>query len=218
MSYLLKVNVSNIIPTIFSHNKKEFDFKLKKLVPISRRIQVDLMDGLFVKNKSVHPRFIPDLGVYKNSFEAHLMVKNPRDYFFKIKGKGFRKVIFHLESFNNVGGAFDFFVFLKKQKIVPVLAINPQTKISNVLAKFDFFLLMGVNPGREKQELISTTYNRIRQIKKLNPKAKIQIDGGVNLANASKLFKAGAFFLNSGSFISDSEEPKKALLSLVKGV
>jgi ribulose-phosphate 3-epimerase len=219
VSYLSKKTASSIIPTIFSYNKKEFDYKLKKLVLVSKKIQVDLMDGLFVKNKSVLLRFIPDFSKYDNDFEVHLMVENPKEYFNKIKNKGFKKVIFHIESFKNVDDAYNFFIFLKKQKIVPVLAINPETKISkDLVEKFDFFLLMGVHPGEEKQSLIKSIYRRIRLIKEFNSNAFIQIDGGVNPGNSSKLFKAGATFLNSGSFISESEEPKKALLNLIKGV
>ncbi|MFP4567713.1 MAG: hypothetical protein ACLFN8_02095 [Candidatus Woesearchaeota archaeon] len=209
-----------IIPTIFSLNKKEFDLKLKKLVSVSKNLQVDFMDGGFVKSTSVLPRFVPDLSFFKNNvFEAHLMVRDPVSFFDKIKSKGFKKIIFHIESFNNFDLALNFYNFLKKQKIIPVVAINPDTRISNKLvSSFDFFLLMGVRPGLEKQALIKSTYKRIEKIKLLNPGARVQIDGGVNIKTISKLFKSGADFVNSGSFISESDNPELALNDLCEAI
>ena len=210
---------SKVIPTIFSLSKEEFDLKLKKLLPISKKLQVDFMDGKFVKSKSVLPRFVPDLSSLSNVFEAHLMVENPVLFFDKIKDKGFRKIIFHFESFNDLALAKKFFSDLKKQKIIPVVAINPETKLNeDIVLSFDFFLLMGVSPGREGQSLLPSTFSKIRFIKKLNPKALIQVDGGVNVKNASKLFKEGVNFINSGSYISSSDDPMSALSSLIKEV
>ena len=208
---------SKIIPTIFSLNKKEFDEKFKKIVPIASSIQIDFMDGFFVKKKSVHPRHIPNLSGFSNSFEAHLMVKDPVSYFDKIKDLGFKKVIVHIESFSCLCEIEDFFSFLKKQKIVPVLALNPSTRLDDlIIEKFNFFLLMGVLPGAEGQKLRKSVFNKISILRGKKSGAKIQIDGGVNEKNASKLFKAGVDYLNSGSFISENDDPKGALRALLK--
>lgn len=211
------MQASRIIPTIFSRNKKEFYGKLNKLLPVSKKLQIDFMDGVFVQEKSVEPRFIPDLSKYKNTFEAHLMVINPEKYFEKIKNKGFKKIVVHIESFNSLQDIITFFKKLKKLKIKPVLAINPRTRLDElIINNFDYFLIMGVQPGKEKQSLKNSVYNKIKKIKKENPNATIQIDGGANTTNVRKLFKAGAHYINSGSFISSSNEPKKALESLLK--
>lgn len=207
---------SMIIPTIFSYNKAEFDEKFKKLIRVSKKLQIDLMDGFFVSKKSVSPKFIPNLLKYNNFFEVHLMVKNPVSFFEKIKGKGFKKVIFHLECFKSVCEAKSFFVELKKQKFIPVLAVNPSTKLTKkIMLSFDFFLLMGVNPGAEGQKIKRSVYNKIALLKKHNPKAKIQIDGGVTPKNASKLFKLGVNYINSGAYISGSDNPAFALESFI---
>ncbi len=213
------VRQTKIIPTIFSKNKKEFEQKLTKLIPISKKLQIDLMDGKFVNNESVKPQYIPDLNKYNNDFEAHLMVQKPRLYYEKIKNKGFKKIIMHIDAFENETDAINFFKEIKKQKQQPVIAINPDTKLTKkIIESFNFFLIMGVKPGKEKQKLIPTTYNKIKKIKQINPRAKIQVDGGVTPINSSKLFKAGANYLNSGSFISNNDEPKKALFKLIKEV
>lgn len=208
---------SKIIPTIFSTNKKEFYNKLNNVLPLSKKIQIDIMDGVFVPTKSIEPRHIPELKKYKKEFEAHLMVMNPQKYFEKIKNKGFKKIIVHIESFNSLDEIIDFFKELKKQKYKTALAINPRTRLDELIIKnFNFFLVMGVQPGREEQTLKKSAYNKIKKIKKENPKAKIQVDGGINPTNVRKLFKAGADYLNSGSFISSNKEPKEALKKLIQ--
>ncbi|MCC7574642.1 hypothetical protein KO361_03555 [Candidatus Woesearchaeota archaeon] len=207
---------SSVIPTVFSHNKKEFCSRLDSLLKVSKNLQVDFMDGSFVSSKSVLPRHVPVLSKFSNIFEAHLMVSDPEKFWTKIRSKGFKKIIFHLESFEDKNDALIFFNKLKKQKIRPVLAVNPGTVLSKELVRgFDFFLVMGVHPGKEKQSLIPSTFSRIKFIKSVNPSAKVQVDGGVNPGNSSKLFKAGADYINSGSYISDNEDPEKALLSLL---
>ena len=53
---------------------------------------------------------------------------------------------------------------------------------------------MSVNPGFGGQKFIENTYKKIRETKELilenNSTALIEIDGGVNTDNASKLFDA----------------------------
>ena len=47
-------------------------------------------------------------------------------------------------------------------------------------------------------------------------KLNIQIDGGVNLKTIKKIVDSGANILNSGSFISSSDNPKNSLNILKK--
>ncbi|MEK6819354.1 MAG: hypothetical protein AABY10_05480 [Nanoarchaeota archaeon] len=207
-----------IIPTVFATSKKEFDFKLNLLAKISRDLQIDLMDGKFVKNKSIKVSDIPNLKKYKNNFEAHLMVFNPERYFNALKEKGFKKIIFHYESVEK-SHITDLIKKIKLLKMLPCLAINPETKTPDIalfLSKINHLLIMGVHPGKEHQSIILRTYKKIEEIRKLNKKITIQIDGGVNEKTASKLKKSGAVILNSGSFISDSASPKKSLEKLRK--
>ncbi|MEO8772859.1 MAG: ribulose-phosphate 3-epimerase, partial [Gelidibacter sp.] len=54
-------------------------------------------------------------------------------------------------------------------------------------------------------------------IEKSGANTKIEVDGGVNLANAPNLLAAGAHILVSGSFIFGSENPTKTI-SALKGI
>jgi len=203
-----------IIPTILAKTKKELTENLKKILPITNSIQIDLMDGKFVRQRSLAIAQIPPLKKHKKNFEAHLMLYNPEKHFAKLKEKGFKKIIFHFESTND---AEQIIKKIKSFNLSPWLAINPETKIVEILhllKKVKGVLIMGVRPGRSGQKLLPSTFKKIRELRRTNRKIPIQIDGGVNEKNAFKLSKTGATILNSGSFVSRAKNPKKALKKL----
>jgi len=207
-----------IIPTIFAKNKKQFLIRFHKLLPVSKDLQIDFMDGKFVKSKSVLISQIPNLKKYKNNFEAHLMVKNPIREIRFLKEKGFSKIIFHYEAVKKDKMMLKILSLTKKVALKIFIAINPETEIGEItpyLNLADGILIMGVHPGKEHQLLIPKTLKKIRELRRINKKIKIQVDGGVNEITASKLFKAGADYINSGSFISEAENPKASLGKLL---
>lgn len=206
-----------IIPTVFSKNKTEFVKRLELLTQHSREVQIDIMDGKFVRSKSIDVKNIPNLRKYHRIFEAHLMVKNPERYIPELQHKFIGRVIFHYESVKNECEARDLIKIIRSQGMVPIIAINPKTKASDlkrILPELHHIQLMGVNPGKENQKLVSTTYTKIKSIRKINPNIVIQIDGGVNKDTAKKLKKAGANILNSGSYIYKSKDPEIAIKEL----
>ncbi|MFW5704782.1 MAG: ribulose-phosphate 3-epimerase, partial [Nanoarchaeota archaeon] len=68
----------------------------------------------------------------------------------------------------------------------------------------------------EKQLFLKSVLEKVKEVRKKYPKLNIQLDGGINDKNAKEIFDAGANILSVGSFISSSENPKKALDSLKK--
>ena len=206
----------NITPTVFSHNKKEFEERLSRLRKISKNLQIDIMDGKFVKAKSIQISQIPNLKRYNNSFEVHLMVKKPSNYIKKLKSKGFKKIIFHFNTDDNVA----VIAQIKKAKMQAFLALNPEDKVDNASYLFqlvDGILLMGHVPGKEHLGLVSSTFGKIKSIRKIDKNIKIQIDGGVNAKDIRKLAKLGVNIFNTGSFVADAQNPRKALAILKKG-
>lgn len=200
------------IPTIFAKNKKEFNDRFQKLLPISNNLHIDFMDGKFVRENSISIKEIPNLRKYKNNFEAHLMTENPEKSIKKLKRKGFKKIIFHYESLTNYEEAEKIIKKAKRQKLIPVIAINPETKVAHILPfinQIEGVLFMGVRPGREHQSFIPKVYKKIKQLKKLNKKVKIQVDGGINFQVAKKLSKLGVDAVNSGSLIAEAKNPKE---------
>jgi len=73
---------------------------------------------------------------------------------------------------------------------------------------------MGVKPGEEHQELDESVLTKIREFKKVKPNITIQLDGGLNLDNVSKISDLSCDFVNSGSLISNSQEPKATYMKV----
>lgn len=202
-----------IIPTILVTNRKEFDARLKKLLPISKNLQIDMMDGKFVPAKSVALSQISKLPKTHN-FEAHLMTLYPQKRIPKLKSLGFKKFIFHFQAVKNPEQVIQ---RARNHKLSPWLAINPEVplkKIIPLLPKLDGVLFMGVHPGKEKQSFISSIYKKIQTLRSQNKKIKIQVDGGATPQVVKKLAKLGVNYINSGSYISSSKNPKEAYKKL----
>ena len=202
-----------IVPSILAKNKKELDDKFGKLIKISKEVQIDIMDGKFVKVKGGMLKDIPNLKRYKNTFEAHLMVKNPEKYISKLKKKGFDRVVFHYNSTKEVKSVVD---KIHKLKMKAIVAFNPKVKIGGV-GNADGVMFLGHVPGVEGVGFDSKIYKKIKDFKKKS-KIKIWVDGGVNAQNIRKFKDLGVYVAGVGSFISGAENPKESLSLLRRKV
>ncbi len=210
---------NQVIPTVFAENKKDFKERFDKLVKIAKNIQIDFMDGKFVRSKGIKISDIPNLHRYKNKFEAHLMCFSPGKYIPALKKKGFKKIIFHYEACRGSKDVSKIVELIKSKRIEAWIAINPETSIGRLrlyLSKVDGVLFMGVYPGKEHQKFISPVYKKIKKLRKMSRKTNIQVDGGVNLQTSSKLAKLGVNYVNTGSFVADAGKPREALKRLEK--
>lgn len=208
---------SNIIPTVFAKKKDEFKIRLERLVKASKNLHVDFMDGRFVPVRGINLKDILDLNSLPNHFEAHLMVKEPEKLIKPLAKKGFKKVMFHFESVKSkkeIKGLID---SVREQGMSPFITLNPETSIQNIIPLLNYVdgvLLMGVHPGKEKQSFIPEVYAKIRKLKKINSSVIIQVDGGVSEETVPELARSGVDLLNSGSYVSSSKNPEKAMMKL----
>jgi ribulose-phosphate 3-epimerase len=80
-------------------------------------------------------------------------------------------------------------------------------------------LLMTVFAGYGGQKFIPESYDRIAQlcdiIRRKNANCMVQVDGGVNVANAQSLFEAGVNVLVAGSAVFGAENPKETIHQLL---
>jgi ribulose-phosphate 3-epimerase len=94
------------------------------------------------------------------------------------------------------------------------VALNPHTPVGllkDILPFIDMVLIMTVNPGYGGQEFISTSYERVGELRRMiddkGYKVYIQVDGGVDLVNTPKLLSAGVDVLVAGTTIFGSDDP-----------
>ncbi|MGV8162028.1 MAG: hypothetical protein ACP5N2_01690 [Candidatus Nanoarchaeia archaeon] len=211
--------MGEIIPTVFCQDMKCFTKRFNRVSKISKKIQIDIADGKFVSVKSVEVNSISSFSRFHMSLEAHLMVNNPEKYVDALRRKGFKKIIFHVEAVADEDACLLLVDRITALGMIPVVAINPDTRLTkrvvDLILLTKFVLVMGVKPGKEKQKIHKSIFSRIKKIKSLSSKMIVQVDGGVNVKTAKLLFDAGADILNSGSYISESKDPKQALKELL---
>ena len=182
-------------------------------------IHIDIMDGVFVPNLSMGVPVVEAINRHaKKPLDVHLMIVNPEKYVEAFQKAGAQVISVHLEACHHLHRNIQ---QVKSLGIKAGVAINPHTPISSleeVIADIDLVCLMSVNPGFGGQKFIENTYQKVGDLKELilrkGSKALIEIDGGVNLQNASRLLQAGANVLVAGNFVFSSPKPQEVIQQL----
>lgn len=185
-------------------------------------LHIDVMDGVFVPNISFG---FPVLEAVKKHchkiIDVHLMIVNPEKYIERFIKAGADIVTIHLETVEN---PIDTLRFIKAFGAKAGITINPDVPVSRlggVVAEADMVLLMSVFAGYGGQKFIEESYARIEELKTLiayeNPNCLIQIDGGVNLTNATKLFDMGVHCLVAGSAVFNADDPEAVIRQMLNG-
>ena len=172
---------------------------------------LDIMDGVFVPNITFGTPILEVFNKYATKhLDAHLMIINPENYIEKFVSLGAKTITVHYEACNDLINTIN---QIKKLDVKAGIAINPDTDVSSlesIISEIDLVCLMSVFPGFSGQKFIPETFVRLEKLKKIitknHSKAMIQIDGGVDLDNASKLVSLGADILVAGSFVFRSED------------
>lgn len=182
-------------------------------------IHVDIMDGVFVPNISMGIPVVEAVKRHaKKPLDVHLMIVQPERFVEAFQKAGAATISVHAEACPHLHRNIQ---QLKQLGVQAGVALNPHTPISilqHVISEIDLVCVMSVNPGFGGQKFIEGTYQKIKELKKLisetGSKALIEIDGGVNQANAKPLLEAGADVLVAGNFVFSSTQPKEVIRQL----
>ena len=183
-------------------------------------LHVDVMDGRFVPNISFGFPVMKTVKQHSTKFvDVHLMIVEPEKYVEEFINQGADLVSVHYEACIHLNRVIN---LIQEKGAKAGVVLNPATPVlmlEDIIADVDLVLLMSVNPGFGGQKFIENTYKKIAETKDLilsnNSTALIQIDGGVNLDNASKLFEAGADVLVAGNAVFSADDPAK-MIELLK--
>ncbi len=177
-------------------------------------LHIDIMDGVFVPNISFGLPVLKSIKKHSNKIlDVHLMIVEPEKWISEFRDAGADILTVHYECSPHLHRTID---AIKKNGMKAGVAINPHTPVSvleEILSEVDLILVMSVNPGFGGQTFIENTYNKVLSLSKLidskNTKTRpiIQVDGGVNLDNASKLISSGANALVAGNSIFNTKNP-----------
>ncbi len=150
------------------------------------------------------------------NWEVHLMVLEPEKLIGDYLKAGVKRLIVQVETITNIRFIID---EAEKYNAELMLSVSPGAPVESLrpyMDKVNEFQILSVHPGLAGQKFLSLNLDKIKFIRGHLPKAKIEIDGGVNAETAKKIKEAGADIITSASYIFDSRSPKRAYRNLVK--
>lgn len=224
-----------IIPAIMPIDRTDLENKVSQVRGLVPLVQIDIMDGSFVPNKSWpywNDGYSDDFQEILNEdsglpywdemdYEVDLMVSNPEAVIDDWIAAGVLRIIVHYESLKD---PLAFFESLRQKfpkdggsllTIEIGLAIKTTTPIHhifNLIEYVDFVQCMGIEKiGFQKQSFDDRVIGHIEALREAYPDLIISVDGGVNFDTAQELIEAGVDRLVSGSAIFESVNPLEAI-------
>jgi len=202
---MLSADFLNLAEDIEMVNKSEADW-----------FHLDVMDGVFVPNISFGFPIIEKIRkIADKPLDVHLMIVDPDRYLERFIKCGAFLLSVHYEACVHLHRTIH---AIHDLGVKAGVVLNPHTSVElleNIIKDVDLVLIMSVNPGFGGQKFIERTYAKISRLKKLildnESQAMIEVDGGVDLKNASGLIQAGADVLVAGNTVFSSPNPTETI-------
>lgn len=229
-------NSIEIIPAVMPQSWADIETHAADVSSYVEHIQLDIMDGKFVKEKTwpykndegeLNRVIAEEFGLpewEKVNYEIDLMVSTPdKDALTWIKA-GATRVILHIESSTTI------LETIKKIRseygtketmaLAPEIGVaidvaTPLKELDVYIPHVDFVQHMGIaHIGYQGEPFAEETLSRVKTLKEKYPNLIISIDGAVNDESAPKLIAAGATRLVSGSYLLKAPDLKEAIETL----
>lgn len=171
-------------------------------------IHLDVMDGIFVENKTyTYEEFYDITRLTTKPKDVHLMVSDVKKYIDEFSNIKPEFITFHYEAVSEVSSVIN---YIKELGIKVGMSIKPSTDVTEIakyLPYLDLILVMSVEPGRGGQTFIEESTKKIDQLYNLRDKENynylIEVDGGINDTTIKKCYKADICVV--GSFITKQD-------------
>ena len=196
----------SILTADFVNLQREFE-----TISTSDSIHVDVMDGHFVPNLTFGLPMVKRMQqITPAPLDVHLMISNPDDVATAYADVGAASVTFHAEASQDM-------VSLARRirsagSLVGV-AVKPNTHLNRVLEsidEFDMILVMTVEPGFGGQKLIESCLEKVAEARAAITAAglstRLQVDGGIDSHNISRVAAHGADTFVAGSAVFGVED------------
>ena len=170
-------------------------------------VHFDVMDNHYVPNLTIGPMVCQALRSHgiEAPIDVHLMVKPVDRIIPDFADAGATYISFHPEASDHVDRTLQ---LIRDNGCRPGLVFNPATPLDSLryaIHNIDMILLMSVNPGFAGQKFISTTLEKLKQVRAMIDESgleiRLEVDGGVNLENIVAIAQAGADTFVAGSAV-----------------
>lgn len=213
-----------LAPSLLSANYMAMGEDLKTVRRAGgRQVHVDIMDGRFVPSINFG---IPLVGALRKEtdliLDVHLMVEDPDRYVEEFARAGADIITVHAEACTHLHRTIQHIKSMGKRAGAALNPATPAAALSCVLEDLDLVLVMSVNPGFGGQKYIPYSTEKLKELKEIRKERglsfDIEVDGGVNLANAKEIMAAGANMLVAGSavFSGDLEDNIRQFLTCME--
>jgi ribulose-phosphate 3-epimerase len=182
-------------------------------------IHCDIMDGVFVPNISFGLPVLEHINkIAEKPLDVHLMITDPDRYLSRFREAGANILTVQYEACTHLQRTVS---EIRDLGMKPGVALNPHTPVSlleNTLPFVYMVLIMTVNPGFGGQSFIDESYNKIRDLRQMindrGLNVLIQVDGGIDTSNATRLVEAGVDVLVAGNAVFSSLDPAETIKRL----
>jgi ribulose-phosphate 3-epimerase len=182
-------------------------------------IHFDVMDGRFVPNLTFGPQMVRAVrAATKLYLDTHLMIVEPERYVDEFAAAGADGITIHVEAATHLQRTLTRIRELGKRAGV---VMNPHTTedfLRYLMTDIDLVLVMSVNPGFGGQRFLPQVLPKIRRIREMIDASglpvDLEVDGGVEPANAAQIAGAGGRVLVAGNSIFGKPDRRAAIADL----
>ena len=205
---LLAADFANLEKDVMMVNRSEADW-----------LHLDIMDGVFVPNISFgFPVIQAVRKIARKPLDVHLMIVDPDRYLTRFRDAGANNLTVQYEACTHLNRTVS---EIRNLGMKAGVAINPHTPVSllkNILPYIDMVLIMTVNPGFGGQSFIGESYKKVTELREMidsnSYKVLIEVDGGIDTSNASKLVESGVNVLVAGNSVFGAANPEETIRRL----
>ncbi|RLC29111.1 MAG: ribulose-phosphate 3-epimerase [Deltaproteobacteria bacterium] len=179
-------------------------------------IHIDVMDGHFVPNITIGPMIVDAANrVTDLPLDVHLMISEPDRYVGEFAAAGADILTVHAETINHLHRTIQ---LIRDKGVSPGVSLNPATPLNSleyILDDVDMVMLMTVNPGFGGQKFIPEVIPKIRLLREMIDKKRlnieIEVDGGIGPETIVPVASAGADVFVAGSAIFCGDDYAKTI-------
>ncbi len=172
---------------------------------------IDIMDGVFVPNISFGMPVLKAISKHATkTIDVHLMIVNPDQYIQTFADLGASILTVHYEACTHLHRTIQ---AIKAAGMKAGVALNPHTPVAvleDVIADIDLVCIISVNPGFGGQKFIPSTLDKLRLVRQHIDASgldiRLEVDGGVGVANIGEIARAGADTFVAGSAIFNTDD------------